>query len=128
MRISDWSSDVCSSDLSRRKQPFAVNAVRQFAKGVGRQGKSKAHYDNDQGSKGNGDTALLRFQNKKGLAESCQRECHADADNPPVWPRQALQVFFASRIGSLGRFLCLRFVAWTSVVWGQRGSIRVDLG
>src|SRR3546814_19599516 len=110
MRISDWSSDVCSSDLSRRKQPFAVNAVRQFAKGVGRQGKSKAHYDNDQGSKGNGDTALLRFQNKKGIAESCQRECHADAATPPEWQSQAPQCFFVARIGTLGRFLCRRFV------------------
>src|SRR3546814_1231714 len=51
LRISDWSSDVCSSDLARLRQQLAVVLARgeQAVAEVGRQGQHRRHAERGTG-------------------------------------------------------------------------------
>src|SRR3546814_9164810 len=43
MRISDWSSDVCSSDLRARRRARSLHGRRAVAEGDGREGRGGGH-------------------------------------------------------------------------------------
>src|SRR3546814_17787131 len=45
MRISDWSSDVCSSDLSEREAAFSVHLLGKTALDLGLKGVTVGHVE-----------------------------------------------------------------------------------
>src|SRR3546814_1719939 len=72
MRISDWSSDVCSSDLTDWRRDNYFSAVRQLAKGAKRIGIEFDHVSLD-----------LRRQ----LEESLPGVEFVDIGQPSMWMR-----------------------------------------
>src|SRR3546814_15065567 len=99
MRISDWSSDVCSSDLGRIDDRAAL-APLGHQTGIGQLGKVEAHRGSGHvkrfGQGASGDTALARLHQQAERGE-------------PMLMRQSGQ-------------------ERKSVVEGKSGSVRVDLG
>src|SRR3546814_1163332 len=77
MRISDWSSDVCSSDLPGR----ARNLVRNIAPGHGIAIKARGEHGANQRS--DIFTHLCRYRQSRGCP------CHGDISRI-IWPIRAL--------------------------------------
>src|SRR3546814_14668078 len=111
MRISDWSSDVCSSDLMVR----ALDA-QCWQKRAGQRAKTALHAvaDNrpadllgDGDAKTNGRVAIIAGTNKKH--ETGHRHALSGVDRPKAAPVRHLP-------------------APTSVLKGKRGSVNCDIG
>src|SRR3546814_4191552 len=60
MRISDWSSDVCSSDLDYREMLFTAAGAEQYVSGV-------ILYDETLRQKAKDGTPLVDILNKRGI-------------------------------------------------------------
>src|SRR3546814_15439358 len=114
MRISDWSSDVCSSDLprSRRREieqldPLVADRGRQFAPAVGR-----AIVDHEYLMRGKalGERALDRRADMRGLV--IKRHHHGKARNGTGLRHQSRAAFRDRK----------------SVVSGKRVAVVLDYG
>src|SRR3546814_12943832 len=112
MRISDWSSDVCSSDLGQAYPEFA--AVSQ--PGARDRDRSTMHLHQlpDQGQ-ADPEAAAGAFDRIFGLDEQAEDRARL------VGPEAAAMV-------ATGNFDVAPVAARKSVVEGRRGSVRVDLG
>src|SRR3546814_18193759 len=103
MRISDWSSDVCSSDLARRRR--GADGHGQPCQGPCRQGR-----DPDLRGQGRGRTDLLTGGTAPGWAEE-----RWTATGRPTGERQC----------NASPSTCQ---ARKSVVWGKSVAVSVDHG
>src|SRR3546814_1933389 len=108
MRISDWSSDVCSSDLVHRpeaaaQQAFLPHRVRlQAAQAVQHQADAEHAVDAEQRGMavGRGEVGALHVeQRQRGVDQEAQQ---AGADQVPGW-KQARSEEHTSELQSLMR-------------------------
>src|SRR3546814_8848523 len=110
MRISDWSSDVCSSDLGDRRQPGGSDchgdAGRNAGKNAGRTGAADSRPDTDPaaGSAGTyacGGGRLHRSRSEHGGA--CGRALAVRGPAPSCWPEEGRSEEHTSELQSLMR-------------------------
>src|SRR3546814_14315022 len=124
MRISDWSSDVCSSDLSEATQRRLLSGIDEFACNARKLARSR----------------LVFLSQGQIIARSdAERELDTDLSGE-IGVRDGKTIFFRPQFGFGERHSCAPAaskieslvdrdggLARKSVVEGKRGAVRVDL-
>src|SRR3546814_4507876 len=83
MRISDWSSDVCSSDLHRVAAEQAVGLDRQRALGAVGDEADRGYCDHRQRQRGDEDADIPRSEVAAQLPPRQTQQLHASTSRPP---------------------------------------------
>src|SRR3546814_10435642 len=99
MRISDWSSDVCSSDLLRRMRFFAcgVLAINSSSLSNGQQGRSTASTEQPNRARSSESMSRCgRFQNDRTLLEGCAHSQRAGEGQWRLRENPALALAFGA--------------------------------
>src|SRR3546814_9029068 len=102
MRISDWSSDVCSSDLLRRMRFFAcgVLAINSSSLSNGQQGRSTASTEQPNRARSSESMSRCgRFQNDRTLLEGCAHSQRAGEGQWRLRENPALALAFGALKG-----------------------------
>src|SRR3546814_12956382 len=122
MRISDWSSDVCSSDLSRNRLRSWASIMPNWSSGLWRR-----HYergDDQARRRGQAQAEKWRPDSEAPLTHRSFAGCAARQR------RNAAQVFHMDDHAAAGRcngrFRMVHGPDRKSVVEGKRGSVRVS--
>src|SRR3546814_14740332 len=114
MRISDWSSDVCSSDLLPIKKATRMDRRAAFKMFVNSRRMPPAHHIRRYAIDRANAVHVLRW-----IVPLAVQKGHSEIDA-------------SDRLGMLNRrqqrILNRRYIDRTSVVLGKRWSVRVDLG
>src|SRR3546814_12564688 len=112
MRISDWSSDVCSSDLLQQQGTGGIEIGEDARQSLARQ----AHLD----------LAAVPL----GMTQPGRAHRGEAVVQPEVDPRQQVTAEGLQQVDGrdVGRAAVEMKADRKSVVWGKRVSVRVDLG
>src|SRR3546814_8804523 len=104
MRISDWSSDVCSSDLQRPEKGLCVLSQAQAAvkkEGYDDRGQRNLRGRNDPG-KAEPALVILRLQRKCSEAYRADHQQQRDAEASGIGHSLALQAGFGLTVEPTG--------------------------
>src|SRR3546814_16848109 len=108
MRISDWSSDVCSSDLTRRGQYYLHNFLRSQPEVVAAKlARRGFHYDlarftelEARRKRLQGETEQLQAERNSGSKRSGQAKAKGEDALPILADMDRIQTPLADKIGS----------------------------